>query len=194
MPAGRRIMLFLGRIHPKKGLMNLLQAWARLPADAAWQLVVAGWDQGGHQQELETFAAAHGLRDRVTFVGPLHGPVKAAAYANANAFILPSFSEGLPMTVLEAWAHGLPVLMTPACNLPEGFAEGAAAEISTDPEMMARSLLRFMSAGDHERAAFGLHGRALAENRFNWTRIAGEMLSVYRWVAGAGPRPACVHI
>ncbi len=194
LPAGRRVLLFLGRIHPKKGLLNLLQAWTRLPAPPDWQLVVAGWDQGGHQQELEQFAATHGLRDQITFVGPLHGPAKSAAYAHAHAFILPSFSEGLPMTVLEAWAHGLPVLMTAACNLPEGFAEGAAIEIVTDPDIMARSLLQFFSAGEHERAALGLNGRALVQNKFDWTRIAGEMLSVYRWVTGAEPRPVCVHI
>lgn len=194
LPAGRRVLLFLGRIHPKKGLLNLLQAWTRLPAPPDWQLVVAGWDQGGHQQELEQFAATHGLRDQITFVGPLHGAAKSAAYAHAHGFILPSFSEGLPMTVLEAWAHGLPVLMTAACNLPEGFAEGAAIEISTDPDIMARSLLQFFSAVEHERAALGLNGRSLAQNKFDWTRIAGEMLSVYRWVTGAEPRPACVHI
>lgn len=100
-PAHRRVLLFLGRLHPKKGLMNLLQAWTAVPA-GSWQIVVAGWDQGGHQQELQSFVHAHGLGDAVTFVGPLHGAAKADAFAAAHGFILPSFSEGLPMTVLEA--------------------------------------------------------------------------------------------
>lgn len=192
-PAERRVLLFLGRLHPKKGLMNLLQAWTSASA-TSWQLVIAGWDQGGHQLELEAFVEAQGLRDSVCFVGPLHGSDKAAAYAAAHAFILPSFSEGLPMTVLEAWANGLPVLMTTACNLPEGFAAGAALEISTDPAKMAHSLLAFFGSSEQDCAAMGQRGRSLAENQFNWSRIAGDFLAVYRWVAGAGPRPACVQV
>ncbi len=193
VPAGRRVLLFLGRLHPKKGLPNLLTAWPT--ADARdWQLVIAGWDQGGHRSELEALCAARGLADRVTFIGPVHGPAKAAAYAAAHGFVLPSFSEGLPMTILEAWAARLPVLMTTACNLPEGFAAGAAREIDTDPDKMARSLLEFMQASEADRSAMGRRGHALVENQFNWTRIAAEMLAVYRWVCGRGPQPACVHI
>jgi hypothetical protein len=98
------------------------------------------------------------LSDRITFCGPLHGPAKDAAYASAQAFILPSFSEGLPTTVLEAWAHRLPVLMTAACNLPEGFASGAALEISSEPAQLAQSMLLFdrMSPDPSN----GRHGRA----------------------------------
>ena len=191
-PADRQVLLFLGRLHPKKGLQPLLQAWSRVHR-ANWQLVIAGWDQGGHRRDLEAGVAAHGLNDSVCFCGPLHGPDKAAAYAAAQAFILPSFSEGLPMTILEAWAYGVPVLMTSACNLPEGFAAGSALEISTDPDEMAEAIARFLSLSADERIAMGARGRALAARQFSWDRIAADLFSVYRWVAGAGPRPACVR-
>lgn len=191
IPEGRSVMLFLGRLHPKKGLRPLLQAWARVRSPD-WHLVVAGWDQGGHQRELQALASELRIQETVCFCGPLHGPEKAAAYATAHAFVLPSFSEGLPMTVLEAWSFGLPVLMTAACNLPEGFRTGSALEISTEPAILGEQLGRFMAWSVEERASMGARGRDLAAGQFCWERVAGELGSVYRWVTGQGPRPACM--
>jgi len=188
----RRVLLFLGRLHPKKGLRALLDGWAAA-APANWRLVIAGWDQGGHQAELESQVDRLNLRDAVRFTGPLHGPAKAAAYGHASGFILPSVSEGLPMTILEAWAHGVPVLMTDACNLPEGFAANAAIRIPTDSDGLARSLLHFTAMTDTERIDLGRRGRDLAAGRFQWARIARELLGVYAWVTGTGPRPDCVR-
>ena len=125
----RRIVLFLGRLHPKKGLENLLAAWRDVqssPGASDWLLVIAGWDQGGHERQLRRIAEEHGIDRSLRFVGPQFDRDKAASFACADAFVLPSLSEGLPVAVLEAWSYGLPVLMTEACNLPEGFATGAA--------------------------------------------------------------------
>lgn len=192
-PASRRVLLFLGRIHPKKGLGPLVQAWDAL-RNSDWQLVVVGWDQGGFQQELESKVRELKLADRVTFCGPLHGAEKIAAYRAAHAFVLPSFSEGLPMTILEAWAYGLPVLMTPACNLPEGFAAGAALEIAPDPDKLVQTLLLFTGMNEADRVRVGQRGRILVEQHFNWSQIAPKMLEVYQWITGCGSRPACVQI
>ncbi len=191
-PAGKQVMLFLGRLHPKKGLPALLQAWARA-GDPDWHLVVAGWDQGGHRAELESLARALRLDRALTFLGPLHGPGKSAAYANARAFILPSLSEGLPMTVLEAWAHARPVLMTAACNLPEGFAAGAAERIDPAPEPMAGQLRQFFSRAPADLEGMGRRARALAASRFAWEHIASDLLEVYRWLCAAGPQPGSVR-
>jgi glycosyltransferase involved in cell wall biosynthesis len=190
--AGTPAMLFLGRLHPKKGLVPLLEAWHAARA-AGWHLVIAGWDQGGHRAELERFVASRELDSSVTFLGPLHGARKNAAFRAARAFILPSFSEGLPMTVLEAWAHGLPVLMTSSCNLPVGFRAHAAMEITTEPDKLARALLCFFQLPDAERAGMGLRGRELAAREFDWAEIARKMLAVYRWVLAEGPMPDVVQ-
>ena len=170
---GKKALLFLSRIHPKKGLPNLLRAWAencqaesRKQKAGEWVLAIAGWDQGGHEAELKQLATELGIpwadvREQkseignrkseiisafsfqnfsVLFLGPQFNEAKAACYADCDAFILPSFSEGLPMAVLEAWAYGKPVLMTPECNLPEGFAANAAIRIETNPESIAQGL------------------------------------------------------
>ena len=195
--AGRKVLLFLGRLHPKKGLVSLVQAWARVQRDPAardWALVVAGWDQSGHQGTLERLVEELALERSVVFVGAQFGAATAASYARAEAFILPSLSEGLPLAVLEAWSHGLPVLMTEACNLAEGFAAGAALPIGTDPARLTAGLRQLFALSDAERRDIGAHGRALVRARFTWREVGEQMASVYRWVEGGGPPPACVLV
>lgn len=124
-------------------------------------MVIAGWDQGNHEAELRSAAAAAPARADIQFAGPQCGSAKAAAYRHADAFILPSFSEGLPLVVLEAWAHRLPVLMADACNLPQGFAAEATLKIATDPESIVRSINSFNSLPSGELQNIGERGRQL---------------------------------
>lgn len=191
----RRILLFLGRLHPKKGVASLLAAWREVQGDPAapdWLLVIAGWDQGGYERRLRRIAAELGIERSVRIVGPQFGADKAARLAGADAFVLPSLSEGLPVAVLEAWSYGLPVVMTPACNLPEGFAAGAALPIGTDPAAIAAGLRRLFALSDAERRAIGARGRALVGERFTRRRVAEQMAAVYEWVLDGGPPPSCV--
>jgi len=189
-----KTLLYLGRLHPKKGLPNLLAAWSRIEpcSREGWRLVVAGWDQRGHQPALQRMAAALGIDAAVTFPGPLFGEDKRAAFHYCDGFILPSLSEGQPMVLLEAWACGKPVLMTPQCNLPEGFEAGAAVRIEPNEESITEGLARFMGMTDADRERMGANGRALAERRFSWPAIAAEMAAVYRWLAGKASKPASV--
>jgi glycosyltransferase involved in cell wall biosynthesis len=191
----RRIVLFLGRLHPKKGLEHLLAAWRAVqgaPGADDWLLVVAGWDQGGHEQHLRRLAEDHGIGRFVRFFGPQFDRDKAASFAGADAFVLPSLSEGLPVAVLEAWSYGLPVLMTGACNLPDGFEAGAALPIGTDPAGIAAGLRRLFAMSDTERRTMGACGQALVRRRFAWRQVGADMAAVYEWVLGGGPPPACV--
>ena len=193
-PTDKKVLLYLGRLHPKKGLSPLLAAWKNVGAHGRdWVLVVAGWDQSGHEAELKRQAAALSLDDSVIFPGPQFGPAREACYAACDAFVLPSLSEGLPMVVLEAWAYGKPVLMTPACNLPEGFAATAALRVEPNPESLATGLehLFRLSRGELER--MGERGRILVREQFAWTRLATEMAAVYSWILGRGEQPACVQ-
>jgi poly(glycerol-phosphate) alpha-glucosyltransferase len=193
--SGRKILLFLGRLHPKKGLESLLAAWRDVRSATgarAWKLVIAGWGEEAYGQRLRQIAHAYGLGDSLRIVGPQFGDDKAASFARADAFVLPSLSEGLPVAVLEAWSYGLPVLMTEACNLPEGFAAGAALRIGADRPGIAAGLRRLFALSDAGRRDVGARGRALVRERFAWGSIGAQMAAVYQWVVGGGPPPSCV--
>ena len=197
LPDQSRVLLFIGRIHSKKGLNHLLSAWARAKQESPsaakpWRLIIAGWAEGGHQKELEQLSVTLGLGESIHFVGPQFDQQKATSLNRADAFILPSFSEGLPMAVLEAWSYRLPVLMTPQCNLPEGFAAKAAIDMSPNTASIAVALKTLFHMTELERRAMGDRGRKLVENRFTWSSVATSMRTVYTWALGRGPMPACV--
>ncbi len=191
VPDDAKVLLYLGRLHPKKGLLNLLYAWD-MALSHDWYLVIAGWDQNGHENELKMLSRKLGIQDRVIFAGPQFNTDKHASYSRANAFILPSFSEGLPMVILEAWSYGLPVLMTPHCNLPEGFQVGAAIQVEANQESIAQGLNALFLMSDNERQTLGIKGRKLVEEQFTWPKIAAEMRSVYEWILGGGSPPSSV--
>jgi glycosyltransferase involved in cell wall biosynthesis len=193
----RKVLLYLGRLHPKKNLANLIRAWKRIldsQTRGEWVLAIAGWDQAGHERELKKLISESGLLESVRFLGPLFGQDKDAAYRGCDAFTLPSLSEGLPMTVLEAWAYAKPVLMTPECNLPEGFAAGGALQIGTGQKEIAAGLKQLTEMTDNDRKAMGDRGRALVATKFSWPRIGEQMLSVYEWVLGGGATPQSVRL
>lgn len=208
-----RTLLFLGRIHPKKGLPNLIRGFKKVldsrpsSLESPWQLVIAGWDQGGHEAELMKLCDELGLNSEklkvesgkvgrfdseVVFYGPAFKQEKEGLLRSANAFILPSFSEGLPMSVLEAWAYGLPVVMTPECNLPEGFASDAAIRIETDVASIAEGLNSLFSMTESDLQAMGSRGRKLVKDRFTWKTVAEQMREVYDWMLGGVEAPASV--
>lgn len=181
----KKKLLFLGRLHPKKNVDGLLHGVARMIESGQfenWSLTVAGWGENGHDLELKQLAKTLQLDNKVSFSGPLLGHQKDAAYRNASAFVLPSFSEGLPMAVLEAWSYALPVAMTTACNLPLGFTMGAAQKIETDHTEMARSLGEFLSLDLEKLNSIGKKGNLLVKNHYSWPRIACQFMEVYYWL------------
>lgn len=98
------------------------------------------------------------------------------------------------MVVLEAWAYGKPVLMTPECNLPDGFAAQAAVRVNPTVEGLAEGLTLFFAVSDEERQTMGNNGLALVKDRFSWPKIASEMKSVYTWMLNGGTPPDCVAL
>jgi len=194
--ADKKKLLFLGRIHPKKGLKELLEAWAMFQRqqgkrDTDWKLMIAGWDDGGYESGLKQLAGQTGTVDSVEFVGPQFGADKDLLLRSVDAFILPSFSEGLPMSVLEAWSYGLPVIMTDQCNLPEGFEAGAALRVEPAVGAISDGLMQLADMEQGDLAAMGTKGRKLVERSYTWDQIATEMKAVYEWCLG-GDKPTCI--
>ena len=197
IPAKQNVLLFLGRLHPKKGLSELFQAWKQWKnadpgSSAMWDLAVIGWDDGGHEEQLRNEVKKRGIEESVHFLGPQFGKEKAAAFSYADAFILPSYSEGFPMAVLEAWSYRLPVLKTPPCNIPEGFEREAAYRIDPNVDSIVSGLDALLTKPPDIRKAMGQRGRELVEDQFTWKQVAQSMKSVYQWMLGKARAPDCV--
>ncbi|BCM89718.1 GDP-mannose:cellobiosyl-diphosphopolyprenol alpha-mannosyltransferase [Abditibacteriota bacterium] len=189
----RRVLLFLGRLHPKKGLPHFLPAWKRAEmGKEEWHFLVAGPDEGGHRAELEAQVAALGLESEVTFAGLVTGELKRAVLHRAQGFVLPSHSEGFSISMLEASGVRLPILITPGCNFPEAVRAGAAIETPASEAGSLDALKRLLALSDDERRLMGEKGRALVERDYQWEVVAAKLKGVYEWCAGGGPKTDCI--
>jgi glycosyltransferase involved in cell wall biosynthesis len=179
-PAGQKQKLrivFLGRIHPKKGLDMLLPAWARLSRfHTDWELVIAGPDEGGYLAELRELARGLGLGSCLRYLGSVSGAEKVALLHSADLFILPSYSEGFAMSLLEAMACSVPVIATTACNFPEISQKQAGWECEARLFSVMTALEAGLRADAAERQQRGEQGRRLVEANYSWPPIVQSLL------------------
>ena len=185
----QRLLLFLGRLHAKKGLHVLCDAWRDMQRH--WpeaRLVIAGPDYENTRLALEQRCVRIGC-ERVTFTGMLAGELKWSALRAAEAFLLPSYSEGLSVSVLEAMGMGLPVIVSRQCNLPEIERRNCGWTIDhPEPGALASAMEKCLRAPAARRAGMANNGRELVESRYSWERIGRQMADVYGWMAG-GQKP-----
>jgi len=193
-----RTLLFLGRIHPKKGLDLLLPAWGAVQARFPdWRLRIVGSDEGyhgssGYMAELKALAATLGLQ-RIEFSGALHGAAKWQAYADADLFVLPTYSENFGMSVAEALASATPAIVSrgaPWAGLTERRA-GLWVDIGVDP--LVAGLEDLLHRGPVELREMGRNGRGWMTASYSWRAIGQQMAEVYRWLTGTSSiRPVVV--
>jgi glycosyltransferase involved in cell wall biosynthesis len=185
---GHARALFLSRLHPKKGLLNLIRAWKAVQPSSDWELVIAGPDESGHRAELESLVRSLKLR-HVTFVGEVDDIRKWDLYASADLFLLPSFSENFGICVAEALACGVPVITTtgaPWHDLPRlGFGWQSPPTV----EGISDSLRDAVGMSREELRARGAAAAGWARESFSWDVAARKMTAFYDWIAAQGPRP-----
>ncbi|MCX7049967.1 MAG: glycosyltransferase [Candidatus Sumerlaeota bacterium] len=189
---GPRSILFVGRIYPVKGLLNLVAAWGKIRA-SGWRIVIAGPDQAGHQAEVRRAIVDAGLEDCFEFPGSVHDEAKWSLYRTADLFVLPSFTENFGMVVAEALACGVPVITTRGAPWAELEERGCGWWVEIGAEPLAAALREAMALSDADRREMGAHGRRLVEEKYAWPGIAKQMVSVYEWVLGGGSPPECVR-
>jgi glycosyltransferase involved in cell wall biosynthesis len=187
----RRLVLFLSRVHRKKGLLELLQAWpsvARRHSDV--HLLIAGAEFEGSGVAARQMVQTLGISHAVTFCGVLNGADKISALSAATLFCLPSHSEGMSVAVLEALSIGLPVVITRACNV-DGVAESGAGYVTSPiPAELADAISAGMSLTRQGWLSMSESARLLAQCRYSWSQSGDAMRSVYDWLLG-GPMPNC---
>jgi glycosyltransferase involved in cell wall biosynthesis len=176
----RRVLLFLGRLHPKKGCDLLIDAFARhAHAQEVLSLVLAGPDQVGWQRELRARAVRLGIASRVVFAGMLEGELKHGAFASAEAFILPSHQENFGMSVVEALAIGLPVLISNRVNIWREVNEDRAGFVENDDLAgTSRLIERWIDTSPTEREAMQANAQRCFASRFEINRAVDSLLSI----------------
>ncbi len=189
-PGGARTVLSLGRLHRKKGLDVLLDAWARIEAaHPGWRLALVGPDEGGHGAELAAQARRLGLA-RCTISGPVHGAARDAALAAADLFVLPTRSENFALTVAESLMMQVPVIASHGAPWLGLESEGCGLWVPLGAASLAGAMDRLMRLPGAERRAMGARGRAWMLRDFGWDGIAARMGCAYRWMQGTAPAPA----
>ena len=174
-------LLFLSRIHAKKGLDLLVPAWGKLTKEFPdWELSIVGPDEGGYQATVEKMIADCGCSETCWIHPAVSGAEKHALLRTADLFVLPSYSEGFPMAVLEAAAHRIPVVQTDECNFPELTAAGGAWECRPERESVEKALRDALTAEDAERTERGLKGRTLVESSYSWQKLAEQVVGICR--------------
>ncbi len=191
--AGKRILLFLGRLHFKKGLDLLCRAWHNAQRGEEFHLVLAGPDFEGTEQRVKQMIAELGIEGSVTFAGMLKGAEKWSALKAADAFVLPSRSEGLSVSVLEAMGIGLPVIVSSRCNVAEVRRNECGWAIEPNVFELTDALGQYFESNVADRKRFGANGRRVVEQIYSWDSVGRQMSAVYECLAG-GNKPSGVDL
>lgn len=194
----KKHLLYLGRLHRKKGVDLLLNAISNIYKSnpdilSDWHIDLVGWDHENCETELKKIVKINNLENLVTFHGGLFGEEKSRMYATSDAYILPSHGEGLPMSILEAWSWKLPVVMTPHCNIPEGFEANAAIKIDDNISSVEEGLMTLFTMEERQRKEMGEKGYKLVLENFTWDSSAKKMIHLYEWLLGKKSRPDFVY-
>ncbi len=175
-PTDEPIVLFLGRLHERKGLQFLIPAFAQA-AVAGSRLMIVGPDEG-MLALAQRLVSENGIADRVTFTGLLTGKARDDMLRRAALFVLPAVGEGLSMAALEAMAAGLPVILTPGCNLPEAETRGVGLIVAREVEPQAAAI-RALLTDPARRVSMGAAGRAWMQADYSWPSVAARMIKFY---------------
>jgi glycosyltransferase involved in cell wall biosynthesis len=189
-----RTLLFLSRIHPIKGIDQLLQAWVELQhTHPLWRLVIAGKGEAVHVEQVHALATALSVQ-RVEFRGPLYGEAKAQAYSDADLFVLPTHSENFGLVVAEALAHGCPAVVSRGAPWSGLESEKCGWWVDGSLQPLTAALDVAMRLAPVQLAEMGMRGRAWMERDFGWAAIGHKMDAAYRWLVYGGERPAWVKV
>lgn len=176
---GKKTILFLGRIHPKKGLDILAEAFANITRkrnDVC--LLIVGPDNDNYKRKIEKILSNKNVHDKVIFTGTLTGEKKLATLSGSDVFVLPSHSEGFGMSILEAMICGLPVVISKECHFPEIAKAQAGRIIECDAEELSETIIELLNNPELCRR-MGISGKKLVKDKYTWDKAANKMIQQY---------------
>lgn len=177
-------LLFLGRLHPIKGIENLLRACASLKGGLSrnWSLVIAGGGETNYVEQLRLLTVSLGLNSQVRFAGEVLGAEKEELFCSSDIAVVPSYSENFGMVVAEALAHGVPVIASKATPWSEVERIGCGLWVESDAASLATAIRALC---DRPLREMGRRGREWMQAQFSWQGVAQEILDLYREIRAA---------
>ena len=184
---GRRLLLFLSRIEPIKGVTTLARAWVECARQFPdWHLVVVGPDERSHLRDVSAILREGGVLDRTTITGPLYGERKTAAYLASELFVLPTISENFGLVIGEALSHRLPVITTTGAPWAGIVEHGCGWWIAPSQHALVDTLRVALPLPREELAARGDRGAMWIDASFTWEAESRLLLQTYEWLLGSG--------
>ena len=185
----RKILLSLGRIHPKKGIINLLKAWKE-SSDlfGKWRLIIAGYPDLSYLNLLNNFINENNLNSSVDILGPFLGEDLENIYKNSKIFILPTFSENFGLVVPEAMSHGLPAITTNGAPWEVLNEEKAGWCCEANIIDIKHTLFKMSKLTDDEYQLMSKNALRLAK-QFDWNRVTASYIKLYQWILGLSDKP-----
>jgi glycosyltransferase involved in cell wall biosynthesis len=193
VPTGPMTALFLSRIHPIKGIVDLVRAWARV-RPAGWRLVISGPDECGHRQDVVREISEQGLGASVSIEDPRWGRQREETVAAADLFVLPSHSENFGLAVAEALAQGVPVLTTRGAPWESIVGARCGWWVPVGERGLEAGIEEACGLGRDALLEMGRRGWRMMRDQFAWETCSARLAAVYRWSCGKGPRPESVSL
>ena len=176
---GLRTAIFVGRIHPVKGLRMLVDAWAQV-RPKGWRLQLIGPDEAGHQAEIEQTVRQCGLEHEILFAGPMEGHDKEAAFRNAELLVLPSYTENFGLVVGEALSYSVPAIATKGTPWSSLSAQRCGWWVDTNTQAIAQALAEATNLSPLALHEMGARGSAFVKDSFGWKKVASEFVELYK--------------
>jgi len=188
-------LLFMSRIHPKKGLEELLSVWKELEGKfPQWHLIIAGSDITGYGRQLNAFIGQNSLQERVTLTGMLTGSPKEAALGNSSLFVLPTHSENFGRVIAESLSYAVPVITTKGSPWEDLEKYRCGWWIPDDQQALQRALLQALGTPREELKRMGQRGRDLVKEKYGSKDCVRQMINVYKWLIDGGQAPSCIRL
>lgn len=180
---GRTIktILFLSRVHPKKGLLDLVEAWAKVKR-AGWRIMIAGGDEDGYRAKVEALIRARGLQSDFEFIGFVDGASKQACFDMADIFVLPTYSENFGLVVAEALANEIPVITTTGAPWQDLVEHRCGWWVPPGISGVAVALTEAMNLDPAELRRMGRRGRKIIVEKYSWNSIGATALKASGWL------------
>ncbi|TDN98223.1 glycosyltransferase [Sunxiuqinia elliptica] len=191
----KKTILFLSRIHPKKGIEILIEAWQQLneTLKQGWLIEIAGNGDYKYISSLNHLIQERGLHKEIKIIGPQFGTAKLETYSRADLFVLPTYSENFGIVVAEALACGVPVITTKGTPWEELNNYNAGKWIDIGVEPLKETLNKFLALSDEDRSIMGKNGRKLIEQNYSIEQVASKMIDLYKWILGQSQKPDFIY-